>query len=103
MIRTWGSICVSFLFALGAGFLLRWFLSIADKNLDYVGLGLGWYEKTDAYIFRLFALFFVIVINKWILYILFSLRANLVFDVFIFACFLFLGTAILFFKIQSVT
>lgn len=92
---------ISVLFVIGSAVLLRWFLSIAHKNLDYVGIGLSLFDKTDAYVFRLVALFFVIVINKWILYVLFSIRANLIFDVGIFFIFLFFGSLLIALRIQN--
>jgi hypothetical protein len=64
MVRQWGSLLFSVLFTVSCSLMLRWFISIANKNLDYVGLGPSFLDKSDAFVIYIFLmLVFTIVIK----------------------------------------
>jgi anaerobic C4-dicarboxylate transporter len=98
MVRQWGSLLFSLLFTVSCSFILRWFISIANKNLDYVGLGPNYLDKSDTFVIYIFLLFVATIVIKLTFWYFFNLRPNYVFDAIVFALFLFVGLVWLYFK-----
>jgi hypothetical protein len=101
MFREWGSVSISAVFFLASCFLIRWFWIIANKNLDYVGLGLNIRDKIDGYGLYMFLMFFILVIFKLLFYAIFSMRPNFIFDIVILNIFLILGISVISLKMGN--
>lgn len=101
MFREWGSVSISVAFFIASSFLLKWFWTIANKNLDYVGLGQSVREKTDGYSLYLFLIFFLIIVIKAIMYGSLSIRPNYIFDVAILTFFLIIGMSIIVLRMNN--
>jgi hypothetical protein len=91
MIRQWGSLFFTGCFGVGGLLILRWVVSIANKNLHYVGLGLNVRDKTDTYVIYIVALYIATLLLKIALLYLFSVKPNLVFDMAVFLLLTFVG------------
>jgi hypothetical protein len=101
MVRQWGSLFFTACFAIGGLLTTRWFVSIANKNLDYVGLGMNIRDKTDAYVIYVTAMFFVTLVVKIILLYLFSIKPNFVFDMAVFLLLTFVGVGLIVLKVHG--